>query len=344
MAWLKGLTLDPTTWRKVWVDLVQAAMVSVTPGANKIPQADATGKLDVGWVPAPDLSGVLTNPMTAGGDMIYAAAGSPAANVALVSAGATATASSVNNNYMYQWWYGNCQPINVLADSGGAWISAQAPADSWVKIDLGSAVSIAQYRIVVNTSGLALTLDYSTNGADWTTAVSYSSVSPPDTGVIGFSGSSAYTARYWRLTGAEWVHLIELWRAAAPHAPTRLPIGTTGQVMTTVAGLPAWAYLSVGGDLSGTAASATVAKLRDRTVAATSPADGQALVWNNGASQWEPGTVSGGTGAVPAGGTTGQVLTKASGTDYDASWASSTGGGSTDAEVGSDLYLFSRFT
>ena len=66
MAWLKGLTLDPATWRKVWVDLVQAAMVSVTPGANKIPQADATGKLDVGWVPA---LGISQLPVAADGEV-----------------------------------------------------------------------------------------------------------------------------------------------------------------------------------------------------------------------------------------------------------------------------------
>ncbi len=183
MPWRKGLTLDPATWRKVWVDLVQAAMVAVVPAAHKIPQADAAGKLDAGWIPP---LGISQLPVAADGEV---------------------SATKV-----------------VVADDSR----------------LGN---------------------------------------PP-----------------------------------------------------------------VGGDLSGTAASATVAKLRGRTVAAASPANGQALVWNNGASQWEPGTVSGGTGAVPAGGTTGQVLTKASGTDYDASWASSTGGGSTDAEVGSDLYLFSRFT
>lgn len=49
----------------------------------------------------------------------------------------------------------------------------------------------------------------------------------------------------------------------------------------------------VGGDISGTAAAATVIKIRNRTVAATAPTDGQGLVWNNAASQWEPGTVSG---------------------------------------------------
>ena len=179
MPWRKGLTLDPATWRKVWVDLVQAAMVAVVPAAHKIPQADAAGKLDAGWIPP---LGISQLPVAADGEV---------------------SATKV-----------------VVADDSR----------------LGN---------------------------------------PP-----------------------------------------------------------------VGGDLSGTAASATVAKLRGRTVAAASPSNGQALVWDATANQWEPGTVSGGTGAVPAGGTTGQVLTKASGTDYDASWADSAGGG---ASPGSTLFLFQHY-
>lgn len=37
-------------------------------------------------------------------------------------------------------------------------------------------------------------------------------------------------------------------------------------------------------------------KIQTRNIAATAPADGQALVWNNSLTQWEPGTVSGGGG------------------------------------------------
>ena len=128
-----------------------------------------------------------------------------------------------------------------------------------------------------------------------------------------------------------------------PLGLSQLPVASSGEVSATKVVRADDARLgnpTVGGDLSGTAASATVAKLRGRTVATTSPSNGQALVWNNGTSQWEPGTVSGGTGAVPTGGTVGQVLTKASGTDYDAGWADSAGGGETS---GSLLYLFQNF-
>jgi hypothetical protein len=54
---------------------------------------------------------------------------------------------------------------------------------------------------------------------------------------------------------------------------------------------------SAGGDVSGTLTAATVAGIQNRAVANTAPANGQALLWNSGASAWQPGTVSG-SGAV----------------------------------------------
>ena len=47
-------------------------------------------------------------------------------------------------------------------------------------------------------------------------------------------------------------------------------------------------------------ASLDAASLQGRGVAPSAPADGQALVWNEAAGAWEPGTVSGG-GGTPVG-------------------------------------------
>lgn len=52
-----------------------------------------------------------------------------------------------------------------------------------------------------------------------------------------------------------------------------------------------------GGDVSGTLTAATVTGIQSRAVSNTAPANGQALLWNSGASAWQPGTVSG-SGAV----------------------------------------------
>ncbi|HEX8985263.1 MAG TPA: hypothetical protein VF767_07525, partial [Bryobacteraceae bacterium] len=48
------------------------------------------------------------------------------------------------------------------------------------------------------------------------------------------------------------------------------------------------------GDVSGDLASLTVTALEGRAVSAAAPNDGQALVWNAGASAWQPGSVAGG--------------------------------------------------
>jgi len=54
---------------------------------------------------------------------------------------------------------------------------------------------------------------------------------------------------------------------------------------------------TLGGDVTGATGSTTVVALQGRSVSNTAPADGQALVWNDSANQWEPQTVSSGSGA-----------------------------------------------
>lgn len=45
---------------------------------------------------------------------------------------------------------------------------------------------------------------------------------------------------------------------------------------------------TLAGDVTGTTAASTVAKLQGRTLASTAPATGEAVTWDG--AQWEPGT------------------------------------------------------
>lgn len=60
-------------------------------------------------------------------------------------------------------------------------------------------------------------------------------------------------------------------------------------------------------------------------LAQSAASDGDIPTWDDSAGLWVPAAPSG--AGLPAGGTTGQVLTKQSGTDYDADWETPAGGG-----------------
>jgi hypothetical protein len=52
---------------------------------------------------------------------------------------------------------------------------------------------------------------------------------------------------------------------------------------------------SLGGDLSGTAGSASVTKIQGKPIQNTAPSDGQVLTWNAGLGEWCPEAPTGGT-------------------------------------------------
>jgi len=53
---------------------------------------------------------------------------------------------------------------------------------------------------------------------------------------------------------------------------------------------------SLGGDVAGPIASATVTQIQGRPVSTAAPLSGQALIWNTSTNRWEPQAVSGGSG------------------------------------------------
>jgi hypothetical protein len=92
---------------------------------------------------------------------------------------------------------------------------------------------------------------------------------------------------------------------------------------------------SAGGDVSGTLTAATVTGLQTRAVSNTAPANGQALVWNSGASAWQPGTVAGSGAVSSVFGRTGAVAAQTG--DYSFGEISGTIGSSQFPASGGDL-------
>lgn len=71
--------------------------------------------------------------------------------------------------------------------------------------------------------------------------------------------------------------------------------GQSGKILSNNGSATDWR--AFGGDVSGDPDALAVSRLQGRIVSGGAPANGQALVWNASASQWEPGTVSGGGGS-----------------------------------------------
>lgn len=216
-------------------------------------------------------------PMTTIGDMLYLPSTN---NQALASAGATFTASSSDTNWG--------QSIGAAFDPANAagWASLTQGAGSWISADLGAVKDIYEIRMYqmagASKTASVYRIQYKVNSGDaWTTYEDHNTAGANDI----FEISPVITGRYFIFTGitngaAEWcINKLEL---RGVYYATRLPIGTTGQVLTVAAGLPGWAVAAIpttrtisttapltgGGDLS---ANRTLA-----IPAATAAADGYA--------------------------------------------------------------------
>lgn len=107
---------------------------------------------------------------------------------------------------------------------------------------------------------------------------------------------------------------------------------TFGQILGSVA---AGQLPGAGGDISGALTAATVTGIQNRPVANIIPANGQALLWNSGASAWQPGTVAGNGAVSSVFGRTGAVTAQSS--DYSFGQISGTVGSGQLPAAGGDL-------
>jgi hypothetical protein len=164
-------------------------------------------------------TGGFASPMTTTGDMIYEGGG-----VDQVLGNASFNGSSGNG---------------ALATDGSD-VTSFHPANgdnaSWRAYDLGSAKTIAAWRIK-QSSATATKVQTSADGSTgWTDQATYAGL---DSGPTNFG--SPVTARYWRflLSGFYDIYTFSLFDAVVP---TRLAKGAYGQMLVQGATAPAWAY------------------------------------------------------------------------------------------------------
>lgn len=177
------------------------------------------------------LGSALANPMTTAGDMIVQTAAGVGSDVAPLG-----TASSNGATYGSQ-----VPALMIDGNDSTYWLTA-ASGTIWIEVDLGSPQPIGSFRLSQNGAGIPVTafiLASSPDNSTWATRYTASAAG------LDFSASFASTsARYWRITascpGGWWaVYTLSLFGALS--AAARLPYVVDGNVLTGVAGAPAWA-------------------------------------------------------------------------------------------------------
>jgi hypothetical protein len=194
------------------------------------------------------------NPITHDGDMIYGAGrveGSPGANIAL-AANCSITANSTVSG----------APANIIdVNDTTSW---RGLTNGYFTMDFGATPpTIRGWRLLQNSTSsyrsTSVALQGSNDNSTYTTIDTWTTGGAADSGTRTLGADYSY--RYWRMRSASasigWiVHTAELFVSSTVLASaTRLPIGTTGQVLTVSGGLPAWSTPASGGVTSVTGVS-----------------------------------------------------------------------------------------
>jgi hypothetical protein len=268
------LRYDGTQWAPAAANLHTHAIADVTGLQSALDGKQAAGNyapLVNGLVPQANLPSYVDDVLEYAGTASFPATGESGKIYVDTSA-----------NISYRWTGSQYVAIvsgGVPTGTASGDLSGSYPSPTVAKIR-GVAVSSS-----APSSGQVLKYD----GTQWAPASDTDTGMTALTGDVTASGSGSQAATVARIQG----------RTVASTAPT------SGQVLSWNSTTSQWepatvtsGSSSLGGDLSGTTSSATVAKIQGRTIATTAPTSGQVLSWNSTSSQWEPATVASGSSSV----------------------------------------------
>jgi hypothetical protein len=234
-----------------------------------------------------------------------------------------------------------------LADVGGTLPAAKVGSGlDAAKIGTGS-VANANFGYLANVTsdlqtqlnGKAAASHSHTTGGDLSGDISNATVTKLQARAVANSAPASGQTLIWNATTSQWEPKTPAAPAVASvHGRTGAVVAQTGDYsFAQIAGTVANSQLPVaGGDLNGTLASASVVALRSRAISTVAPANGQALIWNGTANQWEPQAVSGGSTGVSSFHSRAGVVAPATG-DYSFAQISGTAANSQLPAAGGDL-------
>jgi hypothetical protein len=190
----------------------------------------------------------MPDPTTAAGDLIYRASVSTSlgTNQATIALGASATESANPS--------GHSAALAIDGNDTTYAYPGTPVAGNWVAVNLGSAKYICGHRLLqpypyptdLHESASQYKVQYSLDNVNWVDIATVNPTNPDET----ISWGASFSAQYFRIlaiTGGNWswvVRSLEFYLSATP-TPTRFPIGTNGDFLKVVSGLPAWVTESV---------------------------------------------------------------------------------------------------
>jgi hypothetical protein len=184
---------------------------------------------------------------------------------------------------------------NVVFQVSGSNISAYAPSGTVTSFSAGNIGSIITTSVATATSTPALTFSLATELANtvWAGPVSGGASTPAFRALV----SGDIPALPYISTGLMTTAGDIIYENSTP-AAARLPIGTTGQVLTVVSGLPAWANAGSGSGTVTSFSSGNLSPLFTTSVATATSTPALSFSLSNAAQNaFLAGPASGGTGA-----------------------------------------------